>query len=186
MLNKGKLIIVFIALKVTINCVGIAYSQPPVTYEKYIRATSGTNVHLHINSLTRYEYGYELSNWTRLEVNIPDSVSDEFGNFTLITDWFFNAYTDSDSLYGDYGRSIGVDYITLTASAGNTEAGNRMTFIEDGIELGSVPQELARGTGPGRFIILVSFSIGQKENKRLIGEPFDYYFSDLWFQIYSE
>jgi hypothetical protein len=174
MQKKGYILSVLTGL-IFLLTIGMAQSQ-----NKHFISIRGSNIHLHINSLNRYEYGYELRDWTRLVIDIKE------GDIADGKIWTLNAFAGTDSLLGDYGNSLAVDYLTLTAklSPGSTNTEN--IELKNGGSLDStVPLELAIISGHGKFELLISYSIGKEENKRLMGKPFDYYSSDLFFQLYS-
>jgi len=175
--NQGKIVLYFAAALLIIVCgTKPAMSLTP-THEVFIRATGGRNVQLNVNSFARYNNGYTLENWTRLVIEIPPAL------LGPEQPWSLYAFAGSDQLRGDmFDHLLNIDYLTLTASSISVNltptTGGRLVSIERGLKL-------ADGIGPGRFEILISYSIGTEADRRLLGKPADHYFTDIWFQVFA-
>jgi hypothetical protein len=176
--NYGKLIFSLLLIQLAIAGSVHILAQPP-TFEEYVKPVSGRNVHLHINSLNRYKTGHELSNWTRVIIDIDISDLTDPGDT-----WTLYAYTEVNQLTGDYGNSLDVDYISVSA-IGENPAGQSLIFQEVN-PLTALEQPLANGTGPGYFVILINYTIGTEEGNRLLGEFPDYYFVDLFLRLRTD
>lgn len=179
MLNNGKYVLYRAALLLYLaSFAGVVISQPFPTHEVYIRVTGGRNVQLNVNSFARYNNGYTLENWTRLVIDIPESVR------AAGQPWSLYAFADSNQLLGDmFGNLLDAGYITLTATRVSGDitpaVGGRLVATERTLKL-------ADGIGHGRFELMISYGIGTEADRRLLGHPADIYFTDVWFQVYAD
>ncbi len=161
-------------------CALTAHSQPTTAR---IMVESGGSVRFSINSLTKYNEGMALEDWTRLAISFADTLD------TSAT-WKLQFKANTSVIYGDYGRELPLDYLVLEArdGGGNTILGDSDNgFILPPQTLNTIKKTLIEDAPQGSFQdnkLYISYRLG-KGAEKLMGQPSDYYFVDIEFILTS-
>ena len=181
MLKTGPLIFVICIVGFFLLPIKAKSQDPDVML---LRIESGGSVHFSINSLIKYQEGLAFESWTRLGIAFVDSAN-------LGRTWRLEFRASTDSIIGDYGRNIALEYLTLEAVDGGGsvtlgEAGNGV--FEGETILSNAYQPLIingpRGTSQDNKI-LISYRLG-KGAEKLMGNPFGVYYVDIEFRIFPD
>ncbi len=161
------------------NCDNVVTAQN--THSQIIVETGG-NVQFNINSLRKYNDGQELNFWTRLAISFIDTT--DLGVATTAT-WKLQIKANTSVMAGDYGNDLDLDFLVINVdnAGGNNDLGG---FIIPGeTTLTSDFQTLIEAAPQGDFtdnIIFISYKLGTGADA-LLGNPSDYYFVDIIFEL---
>lgn len=181
MLKTGQLILI-ICFAGVLLLPNITKSQDPDIM--LLRVESGGSVHFSVNSLIKYQEGFAFETWTRLAIAFVDSAD-------LTRPWRLEFRAGTDSIIGDYGRNIALEYLALEASdgGGNTLLGEGVNGNFEGEKVLSTSyQTLITNAPRGTFQdnkLYISYRLG-KGAEKLMGNPFGFYFVDIEFSIFPD
>ncbi len=181
MLKTGPLIFVICIVGFLLLPINAKSEGPDVML---LRVESGGSIHFSVNSLIKYQEGLAFESWTRLGIAFEDS---DLPGRT----WRLEFRAKTDSIIGDYGRNMALEYLTLEA----VDGGGNVTLgvagngdFEDGVILSNAYQPLFINGPQGTFQdnkILISYRLG-KGAEKLMGNPFGFYFVDIEFRIFPD
>ncbi|MFW5706769.1 MAG: hypothetical protein ACOC12_02510 [Bacteroidota bacterium] len=151
-------------------------AQPTVAR---IMVETGGSVQFRINSLTKYNDGIALEDWTRLAISFSDTED-------ITSRWNLEIKSMTAAIHGDYGMDLPLDYLIVEARNGN---GNIILGegtngeLKGPINLSTTPQLLIENAPQGTFQdlkLFISYRLGT-EGDVLLGRHPDYYFVDIEF-----
>lgn len=156
-------------------CFQLSSALPQTTSR--ITVESGGSVPFNVNSLKKYTDGIVLANWTRLSISFLDTIN-------AATTWKLEVKASTTTIDGDYGGTLDLNYLIFKiVNESNTSLPEGTLNLND-IYGSNAIQTLITGAPQGDYILSISYRLGTEV--ALLGQPPDYYFVDLIFEISAD
>jgi hypothetical protein len=143
------------------------------TYQ--LTVESGGYTDFKIYSLSQYEDGMSLTNWTRLKIVYKDTTSG-----TQVDRWYLAFKANTTAFEGDIpSRTLPLDYVSLyVQSTGTEDLSSTATFYEGPHEISDEFVSLVEEGDEGIFRMSITYQLDAP-----LGHSPDYYLTQLIFKM---